>query len=178
MSAFGGKADIAKKRTRRPGNPETEFNWAVGRLRRERKLPQRDHQPVEVGGDDQSHLAARQRQHRAVLVSQYDPARAGADCNARAGSAVYAIHVERTSDVADLTEKIGRRGAEGKSVAHPADRERIAPAVEHQRAAAARAAHDKTGLDNVKADAAAVGVGGNEPGASYSQSYQCGTNGG
>ena len=106
-----------------------------------------------------------------------DPARAWADRNARAGRAVYAIHVERTSDVADLTEKIGRRGAEGKSVAHPADRERIAPAVEHQRAAAARAAHDKTGLDNVEADAAAVGVGGRQPGAGYSQSYQCGTNG-
>jgi hypothetical protein len=30
-------------------------------VRRERKLPQRDHQPVEVGGDDQSRLAARQR---------------------------------------------------------------------------------------------------------------------
>jgi hypothetical protein len=34
----------------------------------ERKLPQRNHQPIEVGGDDQSHLAARQRQHCAVLV--------------------------------------------------------------------------------------------------------------
>ena len=74
----------------------------------ERKLPQRDHQPVEVGGDNQSHLAALQRQHCAVLVSQYDPARAWTDRHARAGSAVYAIHVKRTSDVADLTEKIGR----------------------------------------------------------------------
>jgi hypothetical protein len=27
-------------------------------VRRERKLPQRDHQPVEVGADDQSRLAA------------------------------------------------------------------------------------------------------------------------
>jgi len=34
----------------------------------ERKLPQRNHQPVEVGGDDQPYLAARQRQHCAVLV--------------------------------------------------------------------------------------------------------------
>src|SRR5271169_7082459 len=86
-----------------PPNPETEFNWAVGRLRRKRKLPQRDHQPVEIGGDDHSDLAARQRQHCAVLVSQYDPAHAWADRNARAGSAVYAIHVGRASDVADLT---------------------------------------------------------------------------
>jgi hypothetical protein len=60
-------------------------NFAA-RLRRERKLPQRNHQPVQVGGDDQSHLAARQRQHRAVLVSQYDPACAWADRNARAGN--------------------------------------------------------------------------------------------
>src|SRR6516225_7922927 len=73
---------------------------------------------------------------------------------------------------------IGRRGAEGKAIAHSPDRDRIGSAVEHQRAAAARAAHDKTGLDNVKADAAEVGVDGREPGASYSQSYQCSTNGG
>jgi hypothetical protein len=43
-------------------------------VRRERKLPQRDHQPVEVGGDDQSRLAARQPQDRAVLVGQHDRA--------------------------------------------------------------------------------------------------------
>src|SRR5215469_1761317 len=108
MSVFGGKADIAKKRTRRPGNSETEFDWAVRRLRRERKLPQRDHQPVEVGGDDQSRLAARYGQHCAVLVGQYDHARARANRDARAGSAIYAINVERRSDVADRADKIGR----------------------------------------------------------------------
>src|SRR6516165_2177692 len=144
----------------------------------EHKLPQRDHQPIEVGGDDQSHLAARYGQHCAVLVGQYDPAGARANRDARAGSAVYAINVERRSNVANSTDKIGRRGAEGKAIAHSVDRERIASAVEHQRAAAARAAHDKTGLDNVKADAAEVGVDGREPGAGYSQSYQCSTNGG
>ena len=32
----------------------------------QRKLPQRDHQPIEVGGDDQSHLAARYGQHCVV----------------------------------------------------------------------------------------------------------------
>jgi hypothetical protein len=47
--------------------------------------------------------------------------------------------------------------------------------MKHQRAAATRPAHDKTGLDNVKADAAEVGVDGREPGAGYNQSYQCGT---
>jgi hypothetical protein len=31
-------------------------------------LPQRDDQPVEVGGDNQPGLTPRQRQHRAVLV--------------------------------------------------------------------------------------------------------------
>jgi hypothetical protein len=69
-------------------------------VRRERKLPQRDHQPVEVGGDDQSRLAARQRLHRAVLVGQYNPARAGADRDARAGRAIDAINIGRSSDVA------------------------------------------------------------------------------
>jgi len=80
--------------------------WAS--LRRERKLAQRDHQAVEVGGDDQSRLAARQRQHCAVLVGQYDPARARADRDARTGSAVYAINVGRASDVADRADKICR----------------------------------------------------------------------
>src|SRR5262249_42475607 len=58
-------------------------------------------EPIEVGGDDQSHLAARQRQHRAVLVGQYDPARPRANRDARAGGAVYTINVERRSDIAD-----------------------------------------------------------------------------
>ena len=57
-------------------------------------------------------MAARQRQHRTVLVSQYDPARARADRDARASSAVNAVNVERRSDIADLTEKVGARGAE------------------------------------------------------------------
>jgi hypothetical protein len=148
------------------------MTWRRG----ERKLPQRDHQPIEVGGDDQSHLAARQRQHCAVLVCQYDPARPRANRNARAGGAVYTINVERRSDIADRAYKIGRRGAESKSIAHSPDRDRISSAVENQRAATARAAHDKTGLDNVKADAAEVGVDGREPGAGYSQRYQCSTN--
>jgi len=37
------------------------------------------------------------------------------------------------------------------------------PAMKHQRAATTRTAHDKTGLDNVKADAAEVGVDGRAP---------------
>src|SRR5262249_7064939 len=135
------------------------------RLTRDRKLPQRDHQPVEVSSNDQSRLVARQAQHRAVLVSQYDRARAGADRDARASSAVDASNIGRPSDVADRTNKIGRCAAEGKTITHSADRERIAPAMKHQRAAAGRAANDKAGLDNVEADAAAGGVGGGgEPG--------------
>jgi len=35
--------------------------------------------------------------------------------------------------------------------------------MKHQRAATTRTAHDKTGLDNVKADAAEVGVDGRAP---------------
>ncbi len=57
--------------------------------------------------DSQSHLAARQRQHCAVLVDQDDPARARTNRNACAGSAVHAVNVERRSDVADLADKIG-----------------------------------------------------------------------
>jgi len=101
----------------------------LGRLRRERKLPYCDHQPVEIGGDDQSGLAARQRQHCAVLVGQHDPARASADRDARAGSTVDAVDVGRPSNVADGADKIRRRGAEGKSITHPDDRERIAVAT-------------------------------------------------
>ena len=51
--------------------------------------------------------------------------------------------------------------------------------MKHQRAAAGRAANDKAGFDNVKADAAVVGLGGGgEPGARHDQSNQRGTNGG
>jgi hypothetical protein len=145
---------------------------------RELKLPYRDHQPVEIGGDDQSGLAARQSEYRAVLVGEHDPASAHADRDARTGSAIDAIHVGGPADIGDRTNKVGRRGAEGKSVAHAADRERIASSLEHQRAAAAGAADDKTRLDHVKADAAAVGVARRERRAGYSQSNQCGANGG
>src|SRR5262249_47246958 len=111
------------------------------------------------------------------LVSN-DRARAGANRDARASSAVDAINIGRPSDVADRTNKIGRCAAEGKTITHSADRERIAPAMKHQRAASGRAANDKAGLDNVEADAAAGGVGGGgEPGAGHGQSNQHGTNG-
>lgn len=79
------------------------------------------HQSVEVGRKDQSGLAARQGEHRTVLVGQYDPARARTDRDARAGSAVNAINIGRPSDVADGADKIGRGGAEGKAIAHAAD---------------------------------------------------------
>src|SRR6266849_3312082 len=142
-------------------------------------LPQRDYQPVEVGGDDQSGLAARQREHRAVLIGQHDRARAGADRGARAGRAIDAINIRRRSDVADGADEIDRRGAKSKAVAHPADRESITPAVKYQRAAASGAANDKASLEHVEADCAAVGVGGSrEPCAGHGQSNQRGTNGG
>ncbi len=55
---FGVKADVAATKRRR-----LEFNCAVAQLvallGREHKLPQRNHQPIEVGGDDQSGLPAR-----------------------------------------------------------------------------------------------------------------------
>ena len=45
-------------------------------------LPQRDHQSVEVGGDDQSGLTARQLEHCAILVGQQDGAPAADDRSA------------------------------------------------------------------------------------------------
>jgi len=59
------------------------------------------------------------------------PPRAGANGDARASSAVDAINIGWPSDVADSTDKIGCRAAESKAIAHPADGERIAPAVKN-----------------------------------------------
>src|SRR3954451_5560587 len=115
-------------------------------------LPQRDDQPVEVGGDDQSGLAARQRKHRAVLVGQHDRARAPSNRGARAGRAIDPIEVRWRSDVADSAGEIRRRGAKSKTIAQPADREWKPPAVEYERAAAPRAANHNTGLDHVEPD--------------------------
>src|SRR5215831_7427562 len=71
-------------------------------------LPQRDCQPVEVGGDDQSGLAARQREHRAVLIGQHDRARAGGpDRGAHAARGIDTINIRRPSDVADGADEIG-----------------------------------------------------------------------
>jgi hypothetical protein len=123
-------------------------------------LLQRDYQPVEVGGDDESGLAARQREHRTVLIGQHDRAGAGADRGAHAGRAIDATNIRRRSDVANSADEIGRRGAKGKTVAHSADRESIRPAVKYERSAATRAANDKASLDDVEADCAVVGVGG------------------
>jgi hypothetical protein len=79
-----------------------------------RPLPQRDDQPVEVGGNNQPDLAARQSQHRAILVGQHDHTSAWAYRGARACRTIDAINVGRPSDVADCANEIGRRGAEGK----------------------------------------------------------------
>src|SRR5215831_5047474 len=96
-------------------------------------LPDGNDEPVEVGGDDQSGLTARQREHRAVLIGQHDRASARrADRGASAGRGIDAIHISRRSDVADGADEIGRRGAKGKAIAHPADREWKAPAVKYQ----------------------------------------------
>ena len=46
MSAFGGKSGHQSEYTECP----------LMSLKRERKLPQRDHQPVEVGGDERDVL--------------------------------------------------------------------------------------------------------------------------
>src|SRR4029077_2089251 len=48
--------------------PPNALRWPLYARSGHRPLPQRDDQPVEVGGNNQPDLAARQRQHRAVLV--------------------------------------------------------------------------------------------------------------
>src|SRR5262245_44041724 len=115
-------------------------------------LAYRDDQPVKVGRDDQSSLAARQRQHRPVLVGQHDRPRAPSNRDASAGRAIDAIHVRWRSDVADGAGEIRRRGAKGKTIAQSADGEWITPAVEYERAAATRAANHNTSLDHVEPD--------------------------
>ena len=45
--------------------------------------------------------------------------------------AIYAVDVRRRLDVANAPDEIGRRCAKGKPITHPADRERIAPAVKY-----------------------------------------------
>src|SRR5262249_13330128 len=141
-------------------------------------LPYRDDQPVEVGGDDQSGLSAGQREHRTVLIGQHDCARAPSNRGACAGRAIDAINVRWRSDVADGADEICRRGAKGKAIAHPADREWITPAVEYERAAATRATNDNAGLDHVEPDGAAVRIGRyREPRDGQGQSDQRGTNG-
>src|SRR5215470_15297448 len=115
-------------------------------------LPYRNDHPVEVGGDDEPGLAARQCQHRAVLIGQHDRAPASSNRGAGAGRAIDSIDVRWRSDVADGTGEIRRRGAKGKAIAHAADHEWITPAVEHERAGATRAADHNTGLDHIEPD--------------------------
>src|SRR5437867_725248 len=140
-------------------------------------LSDRDDEPVEVGGNDQSGLAARQREHRAVLIGQHDRARAPSNRGARAGRAIDAIDIRRGSDVAHGADEIGRRRAKRKTIAYAADRQWITAAVKYQRAGATRAANDNTSLEHVEADSTAIGISGSrESRAGYSQSNQRGTN--
>src|SRR6185369_122972 len=144
-------------------------------VKRAPRLPHGDHQPVEIGGDDQPRLATCQCQDRAILVGQHDSARAGANRNACSCSPVNAVHIGWPSDVADCADEIGCGAAKRKAVAYPADGEPIALAMKHQCSAAGGAADDKTGFDDVEPYAAAIGVDAGRAGYGHGQSNQRGT---
>jgi hypothetical protein len=57
-------------------------------------LPNRDHQPVEVSGNDQSDLATRHGKQGAVLVGQQDRAPTGTDRGAGAGCDINTINID------------------------------------------------------------------------------------
>src|SRR5262249_6470699 len=146
---------------------------------RDQQLAYRDHQSVEIGGDDQPRLATCEFQDRTILVGQHDPTGARTDRDARASGSVNAIHIGWPTDVAHGTDEIGCRAAKRKAVAYSADGKPIALAMKHQRSAAGRAANNQTRLDNIEPYAATIGVdAGREPGAGHGhgQSKQRGTN--
>jgi hypothetical protein len=118
----------------------------------------RNNQPVEVRADDGADRFARERQQSAVLIGEYDRLRAPADCGAHVSRGINAGDIGRPADVAYRTVEPRLGGAEGEAVTEAADPERIASAVEGERARASRAADDEAGLDDAEADAARVGA--------------------
>src|SRR6266850_3936249 len=85
-------------------------------------------------------------------------ARAAADRKARAGRAVDAGNVGGAIDVADAAAQHRLRAAEHQAVVEAAGRQRIAPPVEVQHAAAAGAADDPSRLVDRELHKALVGM--------------------
>jgi hypothetical protein len=121
-------------------------------------LLQRQRQSAQIQADDQAVLLAGECQHGAVLVGENHGLRAPDGGGAGAALGVDAVNVGRAVDIADGAMEVRLRGAEGEAVTQPADRQRIALAVERQHTFAGRAAHDEACLEDADADRAVVGV--------------------
>jgi hypothetical protein len=139
-----------------------------------------DRQAVEVGADDRADRVAGERQHRAVPIGEHDCLRAAADGRADIARGIDAGDVPRAVDVAHGAAKARLRRAEGEAIADAADPERVALAVEGERARARRAADHQARLDDAEADAALVGLGGGREGSAGQGQHgdQAGTKGG
>jgi hypothetical protein len=101
-------------------------------------LPHRDRKPAQVGVRHQPDLPARQFQYSALLIGEYDGANPAAERKARAGRGVDPRNVRRNMDITDAPIQDGPRSAEQQAVIYAADGERIAAAVEAERAVAGR----------------------------------------
>jgi hypothetical protein len=126
--------------------------------RRGRPLSHRDRKAGEIGVGHQAELTAGEFQHRALLVAQHDGAGAAADGKASAGCSVNAGDIGRTIDAADAAVQHGLRSSEHQAVIQSADRKRISPSVEGERAAAAGRADDPAAFINRQRHRAAVGA--------------------
>jgi hypothetical protein len=122
------------------------------------QLPHRDGKPAQVGVSHQPDLPAREFQNGTFLVGKHNRADAAAERKARAGCAVDAGNVRRALDVTHPAVEHGPRSAEQQAVVYASDRERIAAAMEVQRAVAGRAADDPAALVDHERNAAGIGV--------------------
>src|SRR5215471_5543023 len=93
-----------------------------------------------------------------MLIGEHNSLRAPPGGRTDVPGGVDAGDVRGVADITHSATKECLRGAEGESVANAADPDRILPAVEEEHARTARATDDKARLDDVEADAAAVGV--------------------
>src|SRR5690349_15678933 len=113
---------------------------AIHEEREMRLLPlQRDADAAEIGVDLQADLPAGELELGALIIGHDDHLGAFADRAAAAGSSIDSRHVAGAADVAHRALEIGLGGAEGEAARDAADGDRIAFAMEGQRALAAGA---------------------------------------
>src|SRR5262249_22615944 len=85
-------------------------------------LPHRDRKPTQAGVRHQPDLSARQLQHRALLIGEYDSANSAAERKASAGRGIDARNVRWNVDVVNAPEQHSPRSAEQEPVIDAADR--------------------------------------------------------